>query len=500
MSKEIKLGIFVLAVFGVFLFFTINMGSGLFSSNKRVYPILFKNTGLLEKGAPVKQAGFNVGEVKNIALETIMDPTPSFYIKVEVSVNDNAHIAYDSEATIQTMGMMGEQYIEITFGHLEEAPEGTRIHGKGPQQLGRVMGLVSEAVVEIQKMVASLNIIFTDEDFQNNITDLIANLDQFSEDMNDLIRGEENRLKTILDNTQTAMANLNSLIASSELFISDARSLINENRPHIQDALKNTSVLAKTLREELPDSFDAIKVQLTSLNHELIKSVSNANLLIVKFDSILEESRPDIRETLNQIKEFSVNAKNASERVDHLIQRVEGGDGLASRLINDPELSESVQSTITHASDVLGNISDFGSRLDFEVDSRYFPDQPRFDSDDNNARIDFGVRYMMSDEISLYLGGNSLGTANDFEGQLGFTFGPLTFHGGVIESEFGLGLDWQIFDRWMVGLEGVGLTDEDHERLDAYTEFLLWKKFYLVGGVQDLTDEQYPNVGLKLRF
>ncbi|MBN2329197.1 MAG: MCE family protein [Candidatus Omnitrophica bacterium] len=500
MNKEIKLGVFVLAVFGVFLFFTINMGGGLFSGHKRIYPVFFKNTGLLEKGAPVKQAGLNVGEVTNIALETVMEPTPTFYIKVDVSVNDNAHIAYDSEATIQTMGMMGEQYIEITFGHLEEAPEGARINGKGPQQLDRVMALASEAVVEIQKMVGSLNIIFADEKFQNNITDLIANLEQFSQEMNNLLGGENNRLKTILENTQTATANLNSLIASSELFVSDARSLINENRPHIKDTLESTSVIAKTLREELPDKLEIISGQLTSLSDELKKSAANANQLMVKFDSILDENRPDIREAMNQIKEFSVNAKTASDRVNHLIQRIDEGDGLAGRLINDPELSESVEHTISYASDVLGHVSDLGSRFDFEVDSRYFPDRPRFDSDDNNARVDLGVRYRMSDEMFLYLGGNSLGTANDFEGQLGYILGPVTFHGGIIESEFGLGLDWQIFDRWMIGLEGVGLTDEDHERLDAYTEFLLWKKIYLVGGVQDVTDDQYPNLGLKVRF
>lgn len=500
MSKEAKLGLFVLVVFAVFLFFTVNMGSGLFAGQKRTYPVRFKTIGTLEKGAPVKQAGFDVGEVISISPQTVMEPTPTHYVVVEASVNNNAHIAYDSKASILTMGMMGEKYIEISFGKLEDAPEGTTIDGEGAQPLDEVMSVASDAIKEIQKLVESVNLIFADEKFQKDITQLVTNLEQITKGVNDLIGNQEERLKNILINTQAASANLTTLIASAELFVADARGLINDNRPVIKSTFENTSEITKALRKELPGSIEKMGNQLTALSEQLSQTMKNTDQVLVKLDGIIGDNRSDIRDTINSIKDFSANAKSASQRVDDIIKQINEGDGLAHNLIYDATLSKSAKGAITHASSVLGNVSDLRSRFSFDLDTRYYTDEPRFDPHDNNARVDFGVRYALSDKMNVYLGGNSLGTANQFEGQVGYKLGPVTFHGGMIESEFGLGLDWQILDRWMVGVEGVGLTDEDEERLDAYTEFLLWKRLYLVGGVQDITDERFPNVGVKLRF
>ena len=93
-----------------------------------------------------------------------------------------------------------------------------------------------------------------------------------------------------------------------------------------------------------------------------------------------------------------------------------------------------------------------------------------------------------------------MGASTELEAQLGFRWEQLIFHGGMIESEIGLGVDWQIWDRFLIGIEGIGLTDNNEERLDAYSEFLLWEHLSLVGGIQDLTDEMFPNVGVKWRF
>jgi len=222
--------------------------------------------------------------------------------------------------------------------------------------------------------------------------------------------------------------------------------------------------------------------------------------LITHLESLTEESRPEIQETITNIKDFSAQAKSASERIDSMLNQIQTGEGLVSQLIYDKELSESTKSAIHQTSKVMNNVSTIGDRLSFEVDARYYPDRPRFNDRDNNARVDLGIAYDFSDRVYAFLGGNNIGTSNELEAQLGYHLGPFTFHGGVIESELGLGLDWQPFDRLLFGLEGVGLTDNDKERLDAYSEIRIWNQMYLVGGVQDVTDEQFPNLGMKMRF
>jgi hypothetical protein len=67
----------------------------------------------------------------------------------------------------------------------------------------------------------------------------------------------------------------------------------------------------------------------------------------------MDENRPDIRETMTQIKDFSTNAKSASERVNHLIKQIDEGDGLVHDLIYDRDMSQSAKHTIVHASNTL---------------------------------------------------------------------------------------------------------------------------------------------------
>ena len=500
MSKEAILGLFVLVVFAVFLVFTINMGSGLFAGRKVHYPVYFTHIGTLDKGAPVKQAGVNIGEVDSIASKIIMEPTPTYYVVVDVNVNEKAHVSWDSEASVYTLGMMGEQYIELSYGDLENAPEGTRLEGHGPQQMDQVISEMNLLIQDVRKITLALGKVLGNTAFQQNITKLTENLKKISEEINDFLGGEEDRLKDIMENAQIASANLISLIATSELFVTDARSMINDNSVYLNETLKNSSKLTKALSSELPENLNNITSQISTLSEQLNKSMKNADRLIVKLNDIVDDNNPEIEKSMENLMEFTENAKHASNRVNSFLHQIESGDSIVHDLIYDPELSLSAKHTIAQASNVLGNVTNLGDRFSWELDMLYFPDSPRFDIDDNNARVDFSLRYAMYDDLYLQLGGNNLGSSNDFEAQIGYQAGPVTFHGGIIESELGLGIDWQLFDRWMIGMEGVGLTDNNEERLDAYSEFLIWKNFYLYGGAQDITDDLFPHVGLRLKF
>ncbi len=500
MNKEVRLGLFVVAVFLVLLFFTINMGKGFLKGKTDHYPVYFTNVGTLEVGAPVKQAGFDVGEVMGLAIDTVHEPTPTVYVVVDIQVSEDAMISHDSKASIQTLGMMGEKYLEITFGTEGKAPPGTRVEGQGPVDLDRVMEVAVNLTHEVEETVRAFNNIIANEELQRNIVQLIANLEQVTNQINEVVGGEEQPLKNILANTQAASANLKHMMATAELFVTDARDLVNETRPFLTKTLQNTAGFSQTLREDISGPLVRMATQIEQLSGQLRETMEKTDRLITHLESLAEESRPDIQETITNIKDFSAQAKSASERIDSMLNQIQTGEGLVSQLIYDKELSASTKSAIHQTSKVMNNVSTIGDRLSFEVDARYYPDRPRFNDRDNNARVDLGIAYDFSDRVYAFLGGNNIGTSNELEAQLGYHLGPFTFHGGVIESELGLGLDWQPFDRLLFGLEGVGLTDNGKERLDAYSEIRIWNQMYLVGGVQDVTDEQFPNLGMKMRF
>ena len=113
---EIKVGIFVVVI--LFLF-----GVGIFAIGshqkyfQRQYTLWasFSNIKGLIVGAPVRLAGLTVGRVNDIHFPE--NPAVKT-IRVELKINKGVQkrICGDSIASIQTMGLLGDKYVEISLG------------------------------------------------------------------------------------------------------------------------------------------------------------------------------------------------------------------------------------------------------------------------------------------------------------------------------------------------------------------------------------------------
>jgi phospholipid/cholesterol/gamma-HCH transport system substrate-binding protein len=115
-NLEVGTGLFVLLGFAALAFLTTQLpSSGLKLGNgKAGYHVLakFDNIGDLKPGAPVSMAGVNIGEVEKIQF----DPK-SYKAAVTLRIS-NAYnqIPDDSDASIQTQGLLGGKYIGIGPG------------------------------------------------------------------------------------------------------------------------------------------------------------------------------------------------------------------------------------------------------------------------------------------------------------------------------------------------------------------------------------------------
>lgn len=115
MSRELRLGIFILAallIFGAGIFW-IGNSQFRFSSTYRLTAD-FKTVAGLENGAPVRVGGVHVGTVHAIILPT----RPDRKVRVEMDMKGDSQgvIRKDSMAFIRTEGLLGDQYVEISFG------------------------------------------------------------------------------------------------------------------------------------------------------------------------------------------------------------------------------------------------------------------------------------------------------------------------------------------------------------------------------------------------
>ena len=115
-TLEIGTGLFVLLGFCALAFLTTQLpGSGLqISGGAPSYTVVaeFDDIGGLKVGAPITMAGVRIGQVGNIAI----DPA-DYRARVTLSIeNRYAQIPDDSNAAIQTAGLLGANYIAVTAG------------------------------------------------------------------------------------------------------------------------------------------------------------------------------------------------------------------------------------------------------------------------------------------------------------------------------------------------------------------------------------------------
>lgn len=84
----------------------------------------FQNIGGLRAGAPVTLAGYRIGRVQDISVDADYFEA---VVKIEIDSSYN-NIPADSNASILTAGLLGEQYIGLTpGGALESLAEGDEI-------------------------------------------------------------------------------------------------------------------------------------------------------------------------------------------------------------------------------------------------------------------------------------------------------------------------------------------------------------------------------------
>ena len=153
-SSEIKSGFFVLVTLVMLLVLTFVVG-GYFKKGSDEWKIRFGYLNGLSDSAPVYYAGREVGKVDSIVI-TPGNPRP---VLVTVKVSKDAFVRKDSVAFIDTLGMMGEKFIEISVGS-KDAPAlevGKVIEGVDPiamHVLIRKMNLLAD---EVAQMTESLN-------------------------------------------------------------------------------------------------------------------------------------------------------------------------------------------------------------------------------------------------------------------------------------------------------------------------------------------------------
>jgi phospholipid/cholesterol/gamma-HCH transport system substrate-binding protein len=188
-NRLIGVGAFVVGGVGLFALglFLIGERRLIFRDRFIVYAE-FADIGGLQRGAKVRVAGADAGEVER--MEAPAGPPSRFRVRMRVTEDLHGLVRTDSVATIQTDGLVGNKFVQIDAGTAgaPELADGGTIASREPFDLTDLMERASETITTINAIVAEL---------RANIDVAVTNVAEAAEHADALIEGVSGDVKFI---------------------------------------------------------------------------------------------------------------------------------------------------------------------------------------------------------------------------------------------------------------------------------------------------------------
>lgn len=317
-----------------------------FSGDYKIY-VWFDSAPGITVNSPVLKNGLQIGRV--IEVNFIEDDT---IIEVVLQIQKDRKIYDDEECRIKTALIMGDSSIEfVKIKHTGERKQITAatgpIKGVTPTDMMKVISNAEEKVTEAI----------------DNVSEAARNLSSLMHRINNIV-GTEDELKAkqeqfsnLIVEARTAMQTYNKLGKDLGSIVSD---------PEVQAGMRQ-------IAKDTPDAIAEIK-----------KVTENANLVIIDLKTTVEKASGSIEKidgtfakaekNLDNLSVFTDHLKDrGNEAIDHvadsakkletffdeltqLLNAVSSSEGPLQQMLNDPQLFNDIQRTITNSREITERI------------------------------------------------------------------------------------------------------------------------------------------------
>jgi phospholipid/cholesterol/gamma-HCH transport system substrate-binding protein len=256
-TLETRLGIFfALALIAGIVLVELAGGFNFFKQGVRIRA-RFNTVQELQKGDPVKMAGVEIGRVETIKLVENR-------VEVTVKVSKDAEIKTDSKATVKFTGLMGQNFVSISFGSRTAPKISDRAELETTEQadLSSIMTKLDNVATGVEGLAKNLggdnlnNLLGPFVDFmkQNNprLTTILLNMQTVS---SQIAEGKGTMGKLISDETLyssaiSAVTNLNHTAQDIQTLVADAKTAVNQTKGMIDNVNAGKGTLGMLTKDE----------------------------------------------------------------------------------------------------------------------------------------------------------------------------------------------------------------------------------------------------------
>ena len=124
----------------------------------------FESVQGLVQGAPVRLAGKDVGSVESVSFSPLGSSKPPIRVEISVDASVQDRIRSDSQATVGTIGLLGDRYVELTLGSEagEVLADGAELRSATPLDPSDVMAKGTLALDGVAQLANNLNQVVLD--------------------------------------------------------------------------------------------------------------------------------------------------------------------------------------------------------------------------------------------------------------------------------------------------------------------------------------------------
>ncbi|MFQ5894638.1 MAG: MlaD family protein [Nitrospinota bacterium] len=537
LSAEARVGLFVLAVLLLLGYMTVRV-TGLRPWAERGYFLTaaFDTVAGLQMRAKVRMAGVDVGEVEDIRLE---DSRPVVVMRIRTGVR----VPVEAVASIRTVGLLGEKYVELLPPAAGRLPAPARGAPEGPlpqrylkpgervrrsetaADLDRLIERFTAVGEDLQAVSSSFRAVFGGPEGQEGLQRLFDNLGQAAGGLQ----------KTFAENQER----INRIVANVEELSGAAREIVVANRETVDRTLRNFEGISAALRKDLP----ALVTNLNRMSENLGAVVSENREDIRKSIVNIREAFAKLDKTLNAIKDVTQQIREGKGTVGKLVKedtayerftraatsfgniakKIERGEGTLGKLVTEESAFERLNEALAGINRFVTQADRFktfvGFRGEYQTDEGaakgYFTlrIQPREDKfylfevvDAPRGHLEIRRREVITtDEAGNVSRVRTRTLKRDdkltFTAMFGKRFGDTTLRVGLEESTFGLGLDQSFFDdRLVLSFDLYDFEDpkeeDDPTHLKIAARYHFLNRFFVQAGVDDLLSDDFRTLFL----
>jgi phospholipid/cholesterol/gamma-HCH transport system substrate-binding protein len=240
MKREIKSGIFLAGTFLIMAAFIFVAGdlSTWFQKPGYELSILFPSATGLEKHAATRLAGVKIGYVKDIRLEQRK-------ARVVLAIWPKYQVPRGSQATLASIGLVGERYIEISPSELPDylKPGETIEAGRSLSfdQLGSLAASVGDEIKAVSQSLREM----TDQEARENLSGILKNLNAFTQELGEFLAANKGVLEEGIREASRAARDLDQKLGTVAADLDETIRAVKASRPKIRRASSRASGSSK---------------------------------------------------------------------------------------------------------------------------------------------------------------------------------------------------------------------------------------------------------------